>query len=249
VEGQPVIVDELRARGIDHVRARRWEDLLELQSQLELDNEYWLSMWGPACAVAAYHLGHADARDLLVDLVDAGFYDLVTHQELFAETFESEPDWPQLRARMLANMPAPPVELLDWPTATPTLPVSLDRLDSEAASRLATRLPAPAASAQETALALLAWVTSRWRHIGTKHVAGRDANLILDRVEQGERFACREYTIVLTQSLNALGIPARPMALFRPDYHAGLGTGHAVTEAWLDELGRWVVLDGQNGAT
>ena len=51
------------------------------------------------------------------------------------------------------------------------------------------------------------------------------------------------------QALNAIGIPARHLGLFREDYYTGMGTGHAVTEAWLDGLGRWVVLDGQNGAT
>jgi hypothetical protein len=72
--------------------------------------------------------------------------------------------------------------------------------------------------------------------------------VILDRVGQGDRFACREYTVVLTQALNAVRIPARRITLLKAAYHAGIGTGHAVTEAWIDELGRWVLLDGQNGA-
>jgi hypothetical protein len=75
-----------------------------------------------------------------------------------------------------------------------------------------------------------------------------DANVVLDRVERGERFACAEYTTVLTQVLNAARIPARPISLFRSEYHAGLGTAHAVTEAWIDDLGKWALLDGQNGA-
>jgi len=32
------------------------------------------------------------------------------------------------------------------------------------------------------------------------------------------------------------------------DYHAGWGKGHMVSEAWIDDLGTWVILDGQNGA-
>jgi Transglutaminase-like superfamily len=72
--------------------------------------------------------------------------------------------------------------------------------------------------------------------------------VVLDRVERGDRFACLEYTIVLTQALNAVRIPARPISLLRSDYHAGMGTAHAVTEAWIDDLGKWVLLDGQNGA-
>ena len=95
---------------------------------------------------------------------------------------------------------------------------------------------------------LLGWVTERWRHSGGSHDASNDANVVLDRVEQGERFACGEYTVVLTQALNAVQIPARPISLFRLDYYAGRGTGHVVTEAWIDDLGKWVVLDGQNGA-
>jgi hypothetical protein len=31
------------------------------------------------------------------------------------------------------------------------------------------------------------------------------------------------------------------------DYHVGLGRAHVVSEAWIDDLARWVVLDGQNG--
>lgn len=245
-------IDELRARAIDHVRDREWAQLLVLQPQLEQDVEYWTSVWGPACAVAAFHAGRPGARELLDSLVDAGFHDLSTHAELFADSFATEPDWPDLRARMLANLPLPPVELTEWPCAEPVIALGLDRLDADAERVLAHRLPAltsTASTAQETALAMLAWVTGLWRHSGANHVPGRDANLVLDRVQTGERFACREYTIVLTQALNALGIPARHCALLREDHHAVMGAGHAVTEAWLDDLARWVVLDGQNGAT
>lgn len=246
---EPPVDAEWRERAIDHVRARRWAELLDLQSQLERDVEYWISIWGPICAVAAFHEDRSDARDMLLSLIEAGFHDVTTHAELFADTFATEADWPALRARMEANKPPPPIEVIDWPSAVPVLPVALDRLDPAGEAALAQRVPAPSGTAQETALGMLAWVTSRWRHTSANHVDGRDANRILDQAQAGERFACREYTNVLTQVLNAVGIPARPLALFREDYHTGMGTGHAVTEAWLDDLGRWVVLDGQNGAT
>lgn len=245
---RPPEVDELRSRAVDHIRASQWRELLALQPELQRDHEYWTALWGPACAVAAHHEGRPDARALLTSLVDAGFYDLRTHAELFAGSFATDPDWPALRARIEANTPPPPVELLEWPCTTPGH-LGLDRLEPAAEAALAARVPTAADSARETALATLAWVTSRWRHSGANHVAGRDANAVLDRVEAGQRFACREYTIVLTQALNAIGVPARHLALFRDEYHAGIGTGHAVTEAWLDDEGRWVVLDGQNGAT
>lgn len=250
---QALGIDELRSTALDHVRDRRWVQLLDLQPELERDVEFWTSVWGPACAVAGYHQGRAGARELLESLVDAGFHDVDIHAELFADSFATQPGWPELLARMLANAPLPPVELTEWPCAAPVCALGLDRLDADEERKLARRLPPPASTAeetaQETALAMLAWVTGRWRHSGANHVPGRDANLVLDRVQAGERFACREYTIVLTQGLNAIGIPARHLALLREGYHAGMGTGHAVTEAWLDDLGRWVVLDGQNGAT
>jgi hypothetical protein len=69
----------------------------------------------------------------------------------------------------------------------------------------------------------------------------------LRRVDAGQRFACVEYSLVLAQALNALGIPARKLSLRQQNYHVGLGRGHVVSEAWIDDLCRWVVLDGQNG--
>ena len=160
----------------------------------------------------------------------------------------TEPDWTALRARIEANAPLPPVALVRWPCSRLILPLGLSRLDAAGAARLTARLPRPQASALATAEMLLGWVTERWRHSEGSHDASNDANVVLDRVEQGERFACGQYTVVLTQSLNAMQIPARPVSLFRLDYYSDLGTGHVVTEAWIDDLGKWVVLDGQNGA-
>lgn len=89
-------------------------------------------------------------------------------------------------------------------------------------------------------------MTSRWLH-GNAHVERDDAVECLDRVDAGERFACVEYSLVLTQALNALAIPARRLSLRQANQHVGAGRGHVVSEAWIDELARWVVLDGQNG--
>lgn len=247
--GEPSRVDGLRSQAIDAARAHRWADLLELQPKLERDTEYWTSVWGPICAVAAHHLDRADARGLLDSVIEAGFHDVNPVADLFADSFATEPDWPALRARIEANKPPPPIEVTTWPCAAPVHPLGLGRLDAEGETVLARRLPTPAGTAQDTALAVLAWVTSRWRHSSANHAPGWDANEVLDLVQAGQRFACREFTIVLTQALNTIGIPARPLALYRDDYYTGIGTGHAVTEAWLDDLERWVVLDGQNGAT
>jgi Transglutaminase-like superfamily len=153
-----------------------------------------------------------------------------------------------LRARIEANAPLPPVALVRWPTSRPILPLGLSRLDATGAARLTARLPRPQASTLTTAEMLLGWVTDQWRLSEGSDDASNDANVVLDRVERGERFACGPYTVVLTQALNAVQIPARPISLSRLDYYADLGPGHAVTEAWIDDLGKWVLLDGQNGA-
>jgi hypothetical protein len=240
--------DALGNQATDYARAHRWADLLTLEPGLRADREYWTAVWGPACAIARWHEGRADARELLEECIDQGFHDLEPFGTWFTESFGTEQDWPALLARIQANVPPPPVELIRWPCARPILPLGLPRLDASGAAALAARLPEPLPAALATAEMLLAWVTGRWRHSSTVHDQSGDANVVLDRVERGERFACREYTTVLTQALNAVQIPARPISLFRPDYHAGMGTGHAVTEAWIDDLGKWVLLDGQNGA-
>jgi len=240
-------VGSLRTLATDYVRAERWADLLALEPDLRADGEYWASWWGPICAVARWHEGRADARDLLEDCITSGLFEQ-DFGILFDRSFGTEPGWPALRARIAASVPSPPFELIRWPCARPILPLGLSRLDEAGEDRLAARLPEPQASALATAEMLLAWVTSRWQHSGASHDASQDANVVLDRVEGGDRFACVEYNVVLAQALNAVEVPARRINLFRRDYHAGIGGGHAVTEAWIDDLGKWALLDGQNGA-
>jgi hypothetical protein len=244
----PPSADGLRNLATDYARARRWSDLLALEPGLRADREYWTSWWGAVCAVASWHEGRGDARELLEECIAGGFHDLVPFGTMFDDSFGTEPDWPGLLARIRANVPRAPVELVRWPCARPILPLGLSMLDADGEALLAARLPEPRAGALATAEMLLGWATGRWRHSGANHDPSGDANVVLDRVERGERFACVEYTTVLTQALNAVRIPARPVSLFRPDYHAGIGTGHAVTEAWVDDLGKWALLDGQNGA-
>jgi hypothetical protein len=240
-------VGRLRTLAIDHMREERWADLVALEPDLRMDGQSWSSLWGPACAIARWHCGRADARDLLEECIAAGIYE-PDFGTAFEESFGTEPDWPALHARIAASVPPPPIELIRWPCARPILPLGLSRLDETGEARLATRLPEPQASALATAEMLLGWVTRRWRHSGATHDYSQDANVVLDRVERGERFGCREYNIVLAQALNAVQIPARRISLFRRDYHAGAGGAHAVTEAWIDDLGKWALLDGQNGA-
>jgi Transglutaminase-like superfamily len=238
---------QLRTLATDHIRAERWADLLALEPDLRADGDYWTSWWGPMCAIASWHEDRVNARGLLEECIRDGFYE-ADFGTLFERSFGTEPDWPALRARIASSVPPPPLELIRWPSAPPIGSLGLSRLDVAGEARLAARLPEPRADALAATETLLHWVASRWRHSGGSHDSSQDANVVLDRVEAGERFACVEYNVVLAQALNAVQVPARRLSLFRRDYHAGIGAGHAVTEAWIDDLGKWVLLDGQNGA-
>jgi hypothetical protein len=120
------------------------------------------------------------------------------------------------------------------------------RLDDDREASLRGRIPAPRETAWSTAKRLLDWVSARWKHANA-HVDEQDALEILKAVDEGARFACVEYSTVLSQALNASGIPGRVVKLYADDYHVGLGKGHVVSEAWIDGLDEWVLLDGQNG--
>jgi Transglutaminase-like superfamily len=239
---------ELRLRAEQAARDSDDDGLLSLADQLASDDaEQWPHLWAPAVAIAARRTGRPDAVHILEGAVAAGFSQPELFEGLLERHFGDEPTWSAIVARMRANVPPPPVELLDWPDPPPSNPVRLDRLSTEREAALRRRLPDPAGNAWETAIGLLAWVRRRWEH-ANDHVETADALEILDRVDAGERFACVEYSIVLCQALNAQGIPARRVQLLRAGYHTGYGRGHVVSEAWVDDLRRWVVLDGQNGA-
>jgi hypothetical protein len=89
-------------------------------------------------------------------------------------------------------------------------------------------------------------VADAWEHANA-HVDEQDALEILRLVDDGARFACVEYSTVLSHALNALDIPSRVVKLRAEGYHVGLSKGHVVSEAWIDGLDAWVLLDGQNG--
>jgi len=147
------------------------------------------------------------------------------------------------------DLPEPAVELAWWPCARPIVPLELGRLNRVGEAMVRARLPKPLPSAQATAEQLLAWVANRWRYSPTTYFGPPDANMILDRVAAGGRFGAVEYAIVLSQALNAQEIPARRLVLFADGYHARPDASHQVAEAWIDDLGKWVLLDGRNGAT
>ncbi len=101
----------------------------------------------------------------------------------------------------------------------------------------------------EQQLALMAWVHNRWQHGGLDQPSKPEARTILTEAAEGRRFRCVEYSITLTEVLQAMGFPARTISLRMDGASYGVGKGHVVTEVWSNELGKWFVLDGQNNAT
>jgi Transglutaminase-like superfamily len=225
--------------------AEDWDGLLALRPDLEHDVRYWTDVWGPLCAVAARQTRDPGAMDLLEDLVAAGFCQPQRLNGQLESAFSGDPGWSQLLDRMRRNAPAPPLVLTEWPVITPAAPLGLLDLPDRAGELLALA-PSPRATAWQTALAVLDWASHRWP-AGRAHMETDDAVECLRRAGEGERFACMEYSLLLAQALNALGIPARRLSLRQDNYHVGIGRCHVVCEAWIDDFCRWVVLDGQNG--
>jgi hypothetical protein len=237
----------LRLRAEERLRAGRHQELLELVPELRGDTEWWAHLWAPGAALAAAHLGSPDALALLEEAVAGGFCQPELFEGELEKLFGSAAEWRLLERRMLANVPLPSLELTDWPDAAPMLPLELYAIAPDRLAGLLERLPSPGESAWATALGLLEWVHRSWQH-ANDHVDDPDALTVLERVDAGERFACVEYAVVLSQALNAVRIPARRVDLRQSAHHTGVGRGHVVSEAWIDELDRWVVLDGQNGS-
>jgi hypothetical protein len=241
----PAWLNQLRARGNDLSRARDWRGLWDAREELATDEVFWADLWGPFCAVAARHLGEAGSVELLDALIDGGF----TQPELLGGELEAafgdDPRWPALAARLAATPSPPWLELTAWPETPPSRPLQLFALDAGRAAALRGLLPATTGTAWEVARSLTDWVSRRWVHADA-HMDVDDAVACLERVDAGERFACVEYALVLAQALNAVGIPSRRLLLRQARYDVGLGHGHVVAEAWVDELAGWVVLDAQN---
>ncbi|WP_066512248.1 transglutaminase-like domain-containing protein [Rufibacter sp. DG15C] len=98
----------------------------------------------------------------------------------------------------------------------------------------------------EKVKAVCGWVRQRWEHNGDNTPLKNDPISILEEAATGKSFRCVEYGIVVSGALNALGIPARTLALKME--HAdtiSYGAGHVVAEAYLKDLKKWVMVDGQ----
>ncbi|HEY1113756.1 MAG TPA: transglutaminase-like domain-containing protein [Chitinophagaceae bacterium] len=104
-----------------------------------------------------------------------------------------------------------------------------------------------ATSDSAKALRILKWSHDQWEHNGMNEPKKRDALSILEEARtEGKQFRCVEYGIVGAAALNALGLPARVLALKMKDVETiEGGAGHVLLEVYLPDLKKWVLLDGQ----
>jgi hypothetical protein len=94
--------------------------------------------------------------------------------------------------------------------------------------------------------ALATWVHLLWDHSGVHEGSANDPIAIIQRARHGESFRCVEYAAVLSGCLNALGIPARSIALKKHDVEtAASQAGHVAAEAYLSTWRRWIFIDVQ----
>lgn len=101
----------------------------------------------------------------------------------------------------------------------------------------------------QRALAAMHWTHARWEHDGANVPSNGDPLSILRAALDGKRFRCVEYSVVLSGVLAALGYRSRVLGLMTADVETcELGAGHVVAEAYLPDLGRWVMLDGEYDA-
>ena len=98
----------------------------------------------------------------------------------------------------------------------------------------------------EKALKMMNWVHQQWKHNGSNQPSKPDALTILQEAKDGKMFRCVEYGIVTTSALNSVGLKARTLALKTKDVETTeSGAGHVVLEVYLNDLGKWVMLDSQ----
>jgi len=95
-------------------------------------------------------------------------------------------------------------------------------------------------------LEILHWVHRQWQHNGSNEPRKHDALSILEEVKEGKNFRCVEYGIVAAACLNSVGLKARVLALKTKDVETTKSSaGHVVAEVYLNDLKKWVFIDGQ----
>lgn len=100
----------------------------------------------------------------------------------------------------------------------------------------------------EKAKVIVTWVTGLWEHHGSNKPQKDDPISIIEAVKEGKRFRCVEYGIVVSGVLNSLGIPSRVVGLSNKYAETELlGAGHVLADAYIEDLDKWIMIDGQWG--
>jgi len=98
-------------------------------------------------------------------------------------------------------------------------------------------------------LKILNWTNSRWKHNGRNSPKNNDAISILKEAKEGGEFPCFAFAIVLRDQLNASGFKARTVYLKTKDAkRSKYPPGHVATEVYLNDLQKWIFIDGQFNA-
>ncbi len=100
----------------------------------------------------------------------------------------------------------------------------------------------------EQHLSVMNWVHNLWAHSIYGIAKNCTALAILEETKKPNftGFRCIEYCVVLCESLQALGFPARTVEIGRDGLSYGIGKSHFVVEVWNNNLRKWVLLDPQN---
>jgi len=93
---------------------------------------------------------------------------------------------------------------------------------------------------------ILNWTHNQWQHNGNNEPVKSDPISILEEVKDGKKFRCVEYGIVSAGALKSVGIKARVIGLKTRDVEkVKYGAGHVAAEVFLNDLKKWVFVDGQ----
>ncbi len=92
---------------------------------------------------------------------------------------------------------------------------------------------------------LMDWTHKRFKKFGRPSTAADGALDVLEAIENGQTFFCKQYAEVLVSAAACLGWVDRPLALRRHQGVAKVGgsTEHSVTEIWSNQHRKWVMLD------
>lgn len=94
---------------------------------------------------------------------------------------------------------------------------------------------------------IMEWVSMQWKHDGYNTPPENASSYeILQNVRNGAQYRCVEYGKVTADVLTAFGYISRILGISTAnDAYGPGGMAHVVTEAWCNELDKWIFIDPQ----